>query len=220
MTEHATPGLPQLPDVHAGEPSPRAGNPAASENRLRNNLSELKKSAIRLLWVGYIVSFISVVSFLMLVGWAGMSSPYMRPHAGHFAVYFAVAALVSSTLGFVFLWFWENLRRLGSIQYDWVSDEVEWRFGTGIGAIRKEGGDAETARSRPYAMATGCANKDGELCAGDCEFIALRLLLRAFLHAAELPFCSRGNSRLVYAVYFASCILIVLLGSVLYNPTI
>ena len=114
------------------------------------------------------------------------------PVSGAVRIYLPVLGVAFAFTGILLLAMWEKRRREAMIVYEEVSDEVEWRH-------RTHHNGAWTEEEKHDKKKAG---------------LPIRVVLRRFLSATELPFTSGSVSSLTYALYFVLCVVcfVVIMG--------
>ncbi len=125
---------------------------------------------------------------------------FSGPQDGGTSVFPMVFAMVLSLpfLGLVILFCWEKRVALGTILYEEVSDEIEWRHRT----FRKP--DPQENGVEPQDPERGVKRRPR-------PNLEARLVLRRFLKESTLPFARGPNGTSIYAIFFVACILLTIL---------
>ena len=133
-------------------------------------------------------------------------------------------ALGMAAQGIMTLFLWDQRKRRGSLYYEEISDELEWRHrGTRYNQIILQdinsgaihiGGNAvgnEPKKGTPQTESSNGTEKKPRKRRKRPD-LAIRLQLREFLDATTLPFAGANMSSTIYLMWFLSCIFAALFG--------
>jgi|SRR5579859_7531997 len=168
--------------------SPSSKNPEDSnEFNVPDGLRRLGEIRSRIRLLGSFIAGIALAS-IFSIGTGGL-------FAGYQAHWVYLVGILIHLTGVVFLVSWERLKKDGLVLVEEISDEIEW--------------DYRKRRQSADALPNGERAQRPEL--------EVRVALRGFLRAAELPLAPEQYSTLVYAAYFVACVFATILIAI-FNP--
>lgn len=181
----------------SAEPAPPSNPPPQVREKMGLELvtALLQRITARLRAYSMVTTLLALITLLLVMAslWLGAYGYRRWPASADLVVPLAMLGILPPLFGLQMVMMWERVVRDGTVLFEEISDEVEWRHRSYRPA------HDEVAR-QTTAEANGVSRPD----------IDVRITLRNFLKEATLPLARTSSASTIYAAYFIASAIVIL----------